>query len=89
MTGGAFLTRWFQKLRPLAPNLLLNGRSKTFHFALYPCQERLDVLEHHRDVREQTVAGKFAQVVSADGDAAALRIVKAREQTANGRLAAA
>ena len=41
MTGGAFLTRWFQKLRPLAPNLLLNGRSKTFHFALYPCQERL------------------------------------------------
>lgn len=35
------MTRWFQKLRPLAPNLLLNGRSKTFHFALYPCQERL------------------------------------------------
>ena len=51
--------------------------------------EEVDVLEHHRDVREQTVAGKFAQVVSADGDAAALRIVKAREQTANGRLAAA
>ena len=44
MTGGAFLTRWFQKLRPLAPNLLLNGRSKTFHFALYPCQERLLIL---------------------------------------------
>lgn len=36
------MTRWFQKLRPLAPNLLLNGRSKTFHFALYPCQERFN-----------------------------------------------
>ena len=51
--------------------------------------KEVDVLEHHRDVRKQTVAGKFAQVVSANGDAAALRIVKAREQTANGRLAAA
>ena len=51
--------------------------------------EEVDVLEHHRDVREQTVAGKFAQVVSADRNAAALRVVKAREQTANGRLAAA
>lgn len=41
------MTRWFQKLRPLAPNLLLNGRSKTFHFALYPCQERLcEFLQH-------------------------------------------
>lgn len=40
------MTRWFQKLRPLAPNLLLNGRSKTFHFALYPCQERLGLTEH-------------------------------------------
>ena len=51
--------------------------------------EEVDVLEHHRDVREQTVAGKFAQVVSADRNAAALRVVKAREQTANGRLATA
>ena len=51
--------------------------------------EEVDVLEDHRDVREQTVAGKFAQVVSADEDTPALRVVKAREQTANGRLAAA
>lgn len=53
MTGGAFLTRWFQKLRPLAPNLLLNGRSKTFHFALYPCQERLDFVEQIDALKEQ------------------------------------
>mgnify|MGYP004698961111 CR=1 FL=1 len=51
--------------------------------------EEVDALEHHRDVRKQTVAGKFAQVVSADRNAATLRVVKAREQAANGRLAAA
>lgn len=46
MTNGVFLTRWFLKLKPLAPSLLLNGRSKTFHFALYPCQERFSILDY-------------------------------------------
>lgn len=56
MTGGAFLTRWFQKLRPLAPNLLLNGRSKTFHFALYPCQERLAVPNNQKSAERDSQA---------------------------------
>ena len=48
MTNGVFLTRWFLKLKPLAPSLLLNGRSKTFHFALYPCQERFAFLKKRK-----------------------------------------
>ena len=66
MTGGASSTRWFLKLKPLAPSLLLNGRSKPFHFALYPCQERLVVAEGFFVV---VVAEGFLVVSAAVADA--------------------
>ena len=51
--------------------------------------EQVHVLEDHRDIGKEAVAGKLAQIVPADRDRALLRIIEAGEQAANRRLAGA
>ena len=48
--------------------------------------EEIDILEHHGDVGKKAVAGELAQVVTADGYTAGLRVIKAREEAAYRRL---
>ena len=49
--------------------------------------EQIHILKYHRHIGQQAVAGKFPDVVSAHRDAAAVHIVKPREQVADRRLA--
>ena len=45
--------------------------------------EQVDILEYHRNICQQAVTRKFAQIVSADCDTARLRIIKACDQAAD------
>ena len=51
--------------------------------------EEIDVLEDHGNIGGQAVAGKFHQVMPAEGNRAGLRVVKAGNQAADRRLAGA